>query len=170
MGRDVGPDHVWSAAPGVVVRALDRARLDEELATVHRILEAAFVDHWNHHAVPFDDWWRTKQEAPGFDLNLWWLAELDGEPVGALIGSTQAAEDGTLYVASLGTVQQARGRGVARSLLGRAFAEAPARGWSRAMLNVDGENPTGATALYRSVGMEVEFAMSAWHRTVQARE
>jgi hypothetical protein len=51
-------------------------------------------------------------------------------------------------------------------LLGRAFAEVPARGWTRAMLNVDGENPTGATALYRSVGMQVEFAMSVWHRTV----
>ena len=169
MGRDVGPDHVWSPAPGVVVRALDRARLDEELATVHRILEAAFVDHWNHHAVGFDQWWRTKQEAPGFDLDLWWLAELDGEPVGAVIGSTQAAEDGALYVASLGTVRPARGCGVAHSLLGRAFAEAPARGWTRAMLNVDGENPTGATALYRSVGMEVEFAMSAWHRIVSTR-
>jgi mycothiol synthase len=169
MGRDVGPDHVWSAAPGVVVRALDRARLDEEVATVHRILEAAFVDHWNHHAVPFDQWWRTKQEAPGFDLDLWWLAELDGEPAGALIGSTQAADEGALHVASLGTLRRARGRGVAHSLLGRAFAEVPARGWSRAMLNVDGENPTGATALYRSVGMDVEFAMSAWHRTVSTR-
>jgi ribosomal protein S18 acetylase RimI-like enzyme len=166
MGRDVGPDHEWSPAPGVVVRALDRTRLDEELPLVHRLLETAFVDHWNHHAVPFEEWRRAKREAPGFDLDLWWIAELDGEPAGALIGSTQAAEDATLYVASLGTLPQARGRGVAHSLLGRAFAEVPARGWSRVMLNVDGENPTGATALYRSVGMDVEFAMSAWHRSV----
>jgi mycothiol synthase len=166
MGRDVGPDHVWSPAPGVVVRALDRTRLDEELALVHRLLEAAFVDHWNHHAVGFDQWWRNKREAPGFDLDLWWVGELDGEPAGALIASTQAAEDATLFIASLGTLPHARGRGVAHSLLGRAFAEAPKRGWTRAMLNVDGQNPTGATALYRSVGMEVEFAMSAWHRTV----
>jgi ribosomal protein S18 acetylase RimI-like enzyme len=169
MGRDVGPDHAWSPAPGVVVRALDRARRAEELATVHRVLEAAFVDHWNHHAVAFDEWWRAKQEAPGFDLDLWWLPELHGEPAGALIGSTQAAEEATLYIASLGTLRQARGHGVAHSLLGRAFAEVPARGWSRAMLNVDGENPTGATALYRSVGMNVDFAMSAWHRTVSTR-
>jgi ribosomal protein S18 acetylase RimI-like enzyme len=116
--------------------------------------------------VPFEEWRRAKREAPGFDLDLWWVGELDGEPAGALIASTQAAEDATLYVASLGTLPHARGRGVAHSLLGRAFAEAAARGWSRVMLNVDGENPTGATALYRSVGMDVEFAMSAWHRTV----
>jgi mycothiol synthase len=166
MGRDVGPDHAWSPAPGIVVRAVDRTRLDDELALVHRLLETAFVDHWNHHAMPFEEWRRAKEEAPGFDLDLWWVAELDGEPVGALIASTQAATDATLYVASVGTLQQARGRGVARSLLGRAFAEAPQRGWTRTMLNVDGENPTGATALYRSVGMEVEFAMSAWHRSV----
>ena len=166
MSRDVGPDDGWSPAPGVVVRALDRSRLDDELHTVYGVLETAFVDHWNHHAAPFEEWRRAKQEAPGFDLDLWWVAALDGEPVGALIASTQAATDATLYVATLGTLSKARGRGVARSLLGRAFAEAPKRGWSRAMLNVDGENPTGATALYRSVGMEVEFAMSAWHRTV----
>jgi ribosomal protein S18 acetylase RimI-like enzyme len=170
MGRDVGPDDGWSPAPGVVVRALDRTRLDDELHTVYGVLETAFVDHWNHHAVPFDEWRRAKQEAPGYDLDLWSVAELDGEPVGALIASTQAAADATLYVATLGTLPRARGRGVARSLLGRAFAEAPKRGWSRAMLNVDGENPTGATALYRSVGMAVEFAMSAWHRSVTTDE
>ena len=166
MSRDVGPDHVWAPAPGVVVRALDRTRLDDELRTVYAVLETAFVDHWNHHAVPFDEWRRAKEEAPGLDLGLWWVAELDGEPVGALIASTQAASESTLYIASLGTLQQARGRGVAHSLLGRAFAEVPQRGWTRAMLDVDGENPTGATALYRSVGMAVEFALSAWHRTV----
>jgi ribosomal protein S18 acetylase RimI-like enzyme len=132
------------------------------------VLETAFVDHWNHHVVPFEDWWQTKQESPGFDLCLWWVAEVDGEPVGALIGSTQAAEDDTLYVVSVGTLAAARGRGVAKALLHTAFTAAPQRGWSRAMLNVDGENPTGATALYRSVGMDVEFAMSAWHRTVGA--
>jgi mycothiol synthase len=166
MGRDVGPDHVWSPAPGVVVRSLDRARLDDELRTVYAILETAFMDHWNHHAVPFDEWRRAREESPGLDLGLWWVAELDDAPVGALIASTQAASEGTLYIASLGTLQQARGRGVAHSLLGRAFAEVPQRGWTHAMLDVDGENPTGATALYRSVGMEVEFAMSAWHRSL----
>jgi mycothiol synthase len=166
MSRDVGADHAWSAAPGVVVRSLDRTRLDDELRTVYAILQTAFVDHWNHHAVPFDEWRRAKEESPGLDLGLWWVAELDGEPAGALIASTQAASEGTLYVASLGTLQPARGRGVAHSLLGRAFEETSQRGWTRAMLDVDGENPTGATALYRSVGMEIEFAMSAWHRTV----
>jgi ribosomal protein S18 acetylase RimI-like enzyme len=169
MARDVGPDHEWSPAPGVRVRALDRGRLEDELRVVHHVLETAFVDHWNHHAVTFEEWRRAKEESPGLDLGLWWIAELDGKPVGALIASTQAADDATLYVGTVGTLPRARGRGVARSLLHRAFAEAPARGWSRAMLNVDGQNPTGATALYRSVGMEIEFAMSAWHRTVTTR-
>lgn len=166
MGRDVGPDQQWAPGAGVVVRPLDHSHVDDELRTVYDVLETAFVDHWNHHPVTFEEWRRAKEEAPGFDLDLWWVAELEGEPAGALIGSTQAAEDDTLYVVSVGTLTAARGRGVAKSLLHRAFAEVPRRGWSRAMLNVDGENPTGATALYRSVGMQVEFAMSAWHRTV----
>jgi GNAT superfamily N-acetyltransferase len=166
MARDVDPDQQPTPAPGVVVRPLDRSRLDDELRCVYDVLETAFADHWNHHPVTFDEWRRAKEEAPGLDLDLWWVAELDGEPVGALIGSAQAAEDSTLYVVSVGTLPAARGKGVAKTLLGRAFAAAPERGWTRVMLNVDGENPTGATALYRSVGMEVDFAMSAWHRTV----
>jgi ribosomal protein S18 acetylase RimI-like enzyme len=166
MARDVVPGQQWAPAPGVVLRPLDPSRLDDELRTVYDVLETAFVDHWNHHPVTFEEWRRAKEEAPGFDLDLWWVADLDGEPVGALIGSTQAAEDDALYVVSVGTLPAARGRGVAKSLLLNAFAAAPPRGWTRVMLNVDGENPTGATALYRSVGMDVDFAMSAWHRTV----
>lgn len=166
MARDVVAGQECAPAPGVVVRPLDRGRLDRELHSVYDVVETAFADHWNHHPQTFDEWRRAKEEAPGFDLNLWWVAELDGEPAGALIGSTQMAEDDALYVVSVGTLPVARGRGVAKSLLWQAFAAASERGWTRVMLNVDGENPTGATALYRSVGMDVEFAMSAWHRTV----
>lgn len=169
MARDVVPGEQWTSAPGVVLRQLDRSRLDDELRSVYDVLETAFVDHWNHHPVTFEEWRRAKEEAPGCDLDLWWVAELDGGPVGALIGSAQAADDATLYVVSVGTLPVARGRGVAKSLLWQAFAAAPERGWTRVMLNVDGENPTGATALYRSVGMDVDFAMSAWHRTVATR-
>jgi hypothetical protein len=33
-------------------------------------------------------------------------------------------------------------------------------------LNVDATNPTGATALYRSVGMSVEFENSVWETDI----
>jgi len=56
---------------------------------------------------------------------------------------------------------------VARALLRTVFAEARRRGLARVALTVDGESPTGATALYRGEGMEVDFAMRVLQRPVQ---
>lgn len=163
MGRSVAADDSWPRSPGVVVRM---ARGDES-ALVHEVYEEAFADHWNHAHQPFDVWWGHQQESAGFDPSLWWLAEVDGEPVGVLIGSSVSGDDGALYVPTLGVRRARRGRGVAKALLYNAFAHAPQRGWHRVTLTVDGESPTGATALYRSVGMDVEFEISNWLMTVE---
>jgi mycothiol synthase len=155
------------AAPGVALRRVTTdGSVDIEL--VHALVEEAFADHWNHHPRDFTEWWRARREAAGHDLNLWWLAELDGQPVGALIATRQMEGDGALYVATLGVRRQGRGRGVARSLLREAFTEARRRGLERVSLTVDGASPTGATALYRSEGMAVDFAMGVLQRPVTA--
>jgi ribosomal protein S18 acetylase RimI-like enzyme len=49
-----------------------------------------------------------------------------------------------------------RGRGYGRALLLHTFAEFYNRGTPRVTLGVDAQNPTGATKLYESVGMDVE--------------
>jgi ribosomal protein S18 acetylase RimI-like enzyme len=49
-----------------------------------------------------------------------------------------------------------RGRGYAKALLYRTFAEFWDRGVPRVTLGVDAASPTGATHLYESVGMHVE--------------
>jgi mycothiol synthase len=154
-----------SAAPGIAVRPVAG---DEhaDVQLVHAVVEEAFADHWNHHPREFEEWWRAKRESAGYDLGLWWLAELDGAAVGALIATTQMAGEGALYVATVGVRRAARGRGVARSLLREAFAEAGRRGLERVSLTVDGESPTGATALYRSAGMDVDFAFQVFQRRV----
>jgi ribosomal protein S18 acetylase RimI-like enzyme len=70
------------------------------------------------------------------------------------MGDAGQAADGGGFVKYVGTLAPARGRGVARHLLQVAFAEHARRGWQWTQLTVDTGNDTGATALYRSVGME----------------
>jgi mycothiol synthase len=165
MRRELGPnDADGRPAPGVVVRAVGQ----EEVRRVHELIESAFQDHWGHHRREFDDWWRQVSTTYGFDLDLWWLAELDGVPVGTLLGTSQMAEEDAIFISWLGTLSSARGRGVAKSLLRKAFAAGLERGWSQAQLGVDSDSPTSAPQLYSSVGMTVSFAMHAWQLEVPA--
>jgi mycothiol synthase len=170
MARDVDASETFAETAGVVIRpiASEGPAFDADLRTMHRIHEESFADHWNFHPTTLDEWWGRYRTSAGLDLGLWWLAEVDGVPGGFAVATTQMADEGALYVDSLGTARSARRRGVARALLRHSFEEAARRGMRSVRLNVDSENPTGATKLYESVGMKVEFAMLGWLRDVAA--
>jgi ribosomal protein S18 acetylase RimI-like enzyme len=53
-------------------------------------------------------------------------------------------------------------------LLLHTFAEFQRRGVNRVTLGVDAENPTGATALYESVGMAVELELVVFEKELAA--
>jgi mycothiol synthase len=76
------------------------------------------------------------------------------------------ARNGGVYVASLGVRRDQRGRGLAKALLRHTFARAYQAGFPRITLGVDATNPTGATALYRSVGMATELVTAVWEKRV----
>jgi ribosomal protein S18 acetylase RimI-like enzyme len=122
-----------------------------ELQTVHDLVETAFAEHFGHSdGRTFDQWiamWRRRE---GFDLDLWWIAEVDGGPAAALLGQTL---DGAGHVGTLGTLPHARARGLGTLLLRTSFAQFHDRGYRRVSLGVDSENATGAVRLYESVGM-----------------
>jgi mycothiol synthase len=126
----------------------------EDARAFHDALDEAFEDHWEHHPIPFDQWWREKQASPGFDPSLWFLVR-DGEEIVATIRN-DAERNGGGYVGALGVRRPWRGRGLGRALLLHTFAEFRRRGFDRVTLGVDAESPTGATELYESVGMTVE--------------
>jgi ribosomal protein S18 acetylase RimI-like enzyme len=130
----------------------------------HAALSEAFADHWEFHPETFDAWWDRVSNAPGFDLD-WWFTVRDGHEVAAVLRSLPGRDDG-VYVAALGVRRPWRGRGLARALLLHTFARAREAGIERVSLNVDATNPTGATALYRSVGMSVEFENSVWETDI----
>ena len=167
---------------GVVFRLVRRdgggGMPDEgDLRELHEVLEGAFVDHFNSYEETFEEFLDRLREDPGHRWDHWWLAELtegadDGtaepQPVGALVGTVSESASGPhgSYVAYIGVLQAARGRGVAKGLLRTIIADAAARGRDRVGLEVDADSPTGAAGLYTSMGWETRYVTESWHRDV----
>ena len=151
--------------PGRPPEGIDilKPHVPDDLRTVHAVLDQAFADHWDYHQEPFERWVEVLTEGPSDDPDLWRVAR-DGERlVGAL---TAVVLDENGWVTLLGVHADARGRGIATALLRAAFAAFATRGVRSVLLVVDAENPTGATALYESLGMSVAKRFDLWERAL----
>ncbi len=171
--RGLGPvRHFWHMEiglkgpiePGPVPKGIEITGIDipGELPAVHSLLNETFADHWDHHPEPFDRWTRNETGSPSFDPSLWLLAKEKGQPVATLTALVQSERG---WVNQLGVLANSRGRGIGAALLRHAFATFAGRGLRRALLNVDSENATGATALYERVGMRVVKRWDLWERS-----
>ncbi len=151
--------------PGPTPEGIDIApmRPPDDLAVIHAVENEAFADHWGHHPEPFDSWAEEQTQRLSYDPTLWLLAREDGEPVGALTASVLGDRG---WVDLLGVLAPARSRGIGAALLRHAFAAFAARGVRHVVLAVDAENATGATALYRRVGMRVVKRWDLWERAL----
>lgn len=185
MTRPVAPEDADLAPEpdrGVIVRPVmrqgDGMPDEDDLRTVHDIVESAFADHFNHAEESFDEFIFRLREDPGHRWDHWWIAEIvDGpepEAVGALVGtmlegglnaSGEPKPDGS-YVSYIGVLQSARGRGVAKALLNMIIADAAARRRDRVGLEVDADSPTGADGLYVSMGWKTKYVTQSWHKDV----
>jgi hypothetical protein len=58
---------------------------------------------------------------------------------------------------------------VATSLLNAVIADAAQRGRSSVGIEVDKDSPTGAAALYLSMGFVTSYVTESWHRDVPVR-
>ena len=134
----------------------------EDAQSFHGALTEAFEDHWESHPLPFDEWWQRRTADPDFDLS-WWFVVREGDETVAVMRNVPA-RNGGVYVAALGVRRRWRGRGLAKALLAHIFARSYEAGFRRITLGVDATSPTGATALYRSVGMTTELETAAWER------
>ncbi len=157
---DLVPDPAHWEREGVVIRL---AEGEADLRAVHDVLEASFTDHFNSKPETFDEFLFRLREDPGHRWDHWWLAEVDGEPAGALVGTESGKGS---YVAYIGVVEIARGRGVAKGLLRTIIADAAARGRDHVGLEVDSDSSTGAHGLYLSMGWETRYVTQSWHRDV----
>ena len=156
-----------TAPPAPDGTTLEVARSDAQRRELHEVFEASFVDHWNHHDRDADAWLALMETLDGHDPERWWLVRVDGEPAAVCILDDSRREFGDGYVRTLGVREEFRGRGLARWLLQRAFVEYRDLGRGRVMLMVDSDSPTGARALYESVGMRPVTTVVAHHRVVE---
>ena len=129
---------------------------------MHAVLIEAFADDWGYHPEPFDEWADDYAGSPNYDPTMWLLAGDGTEPVAALVAQVFGDRG---WISELGVLKSHRGRGIADALLRRSFATFAERGFGRVMLNVDAENPTGATALYERVGMRIIKRWDLWERS-----
>jgi mycothiol synthase len=160
MGIELdGPVEPGPLAEGIEISGID---LHEDLQAVHAILTEAFAADWGHHPEPLDRWAEVQSSSPSHDPTLWLVARDGGVPVGALTASVLGDRG---WVGEVGVLAPHRGRGIAAALLRRSFATFAGRGLRRVMLNVDAENPTGATALYERAGMRVVKRWDLWERS-----
>jgi len=136
---------------------------EEDAVDFHAALEEAFEDHWEPHPEPFEEWWNRQRSRLNFDPSLWFVIR-DGEQVAAVTRNEMRTESG--YIGALGVRRPWRGRGYARALLQYSFREFQRRGSNRVTLGVDAANPTGATQLYESVGMQVEAEEIVWEKSL----
>jgi len=141
---------------GIVIRTFHPGADDIELVTAY--LEA-FADHYGILRQPFEtelEEWRQLMQEEDFDASLWFLAidVVDGAVVGLCICKAVAPRDPERgRISDLGVRPAWRRRGIGRALLLHAFAELAGRGIHGAVLTLDTENRTGATALYEHAGM-----------------
>ena len=141
-------------APGVEIRLWDRAR-DEEIRGVRN---AAFADHWGSTPTSPEHWQHWLAGAT-VRLDLSRMAVLDGRVVGYSLNEhypddeeLTGRRDG--WIANLGVLREARGRGIASSLIAASIDAFRAAGFTHAMLGVDTANPSGAYGLYQRLGFE----------------
>ena len=142
-GEDPGAE-----PPGVAIRPF---RDVEEDRILYELEEGSFADHWGYERASFESW-NEALKGEDWDPSLVWIAEVDGTPAGFNV-SFLFEECG--FVGILGVIPEFRGRGIATTLLHRAFAEFAHRGRREAKLGVDALNTTGAVALYEKAGMRV---------------
>jgi ribosomal protein S18 acetylase RimI-like enzyme len=135
--------------------------MDDDWRDVYEVIQSSFLDHYDFHPRPFDVFQQDMLDETA-DLGQWRLVFADGTCVGVCLGSNRYAAHRLGYVASLGVLREHRGRGIARFLLRDAFHRDAGLGFTGTSLHCDATNPTGATQLYESVGMQRDQFYVAW--------
>lgn len=128
----------------------------------------AFRDHWGSGPQAPDTWhehWVGRSRRPA-------VSTLAVDPGGAVLAYVLCSEwvDRELYVDILGTVREARGRGIARAALLRTIDLAARSGdFDEIQLGVDSQNPSGATRLYEQVGFAHRLQTTSMQRDLPGR-
>jgi mycothiol synthase len=140
------------------------AELVEAIRLAHN---DAFSTHWGSTPMAADRWHdllasRTFRPDCSF-------VSLDGD--GGVRAYVLVAQwvPGEAWVNLVGTRQRDRGAGLARACLTASVRAMAEQGYAKACLGVDSENPSGAGALYASLGFELDRVVAHYGRLEPAR-
>lgn len=160
-----GPVAAPDEPAGFVVR---RGAFDESTRrAAHAAMNESFEGQFGWVEAPYDEWFQRKQDVPIFDWPQLTLLELDGRVVAVRICNDKYVEsDDCGHIATLGVLEEFRGRGLAKFLLRDAFAQDAADGRAGTNLLVDTNNPTPALDLYLAVGMTPTVIFDGWRRVL----
>jgi mycothiol synthase len=133
----------------------------------------AFGEHWD--VLPSTpEQWRTHFTGPDFRPALSPLAVSAGTGQIAGLIITHENEDETAatgrrdaHLNNVGTLPEARGRGVASALIATMLRAASEQGYATASLDVDSENPTGAIGVYEKSGFAVTDTWVTYARPIE---
>jgi len=153
---DSPPSPAWPT--GIAVQAFSSRPDERALALAVR---DAFRDHWGYVEEPIADqvmrWSYQIEHDPDFDPSLWFLAMEGEEIVGVSLCWPKAHEDPNMgYVGMLGVRRPWRQQGIGLALLRHSFGALYLRGVRKVGLDVDAASLTGATRLYKNVGMHID--------------
>ena len=137
-----------------------------------RIWEAsaeAFRDHWGETEWTEADWTRFEADPDHADPALWRVAWDGDEVAGAIVTTVETEENerygrSRVYVDMVSVRRPWRRRGLARAILASSLVAAREAGFTSASLGVDTNSPTGATALYESLGFAPERTFTAYRK------
>jgi len=126
---------------------------------VHALLDEAYTWDARHTPVAHAHWLRAMEGDSEFDPELWFVAERDGRLAGCALHWTGG------WLKDLAVRTPERSRGLGRALVLTGIHEYASRGVHRVGLKVDADNPTGALALYESIGFVRETPDPSWERS-----
>ncbi|MEV6416534.1 GNAT family N-acetyltransferase [Kribbella sp. NPDC051718] len=163
-----GPLPLPDPPTGTTIRT--GAHNDQTRRAFHTMMSTAFAGQDSAALPPYDEWLETHEKRTGFDWSQLTMVERDGRIIAASDCNHAFVEtDDCGYIGRLGVLPEARGLGLAKYLLRRAFAEDANAGLAGTLLHVDTSNPTPALGLYESVGMRTVEIADGWQRTLATK-
>ncbi|MEO5985413.1 MAG: GNAT family N-acetyltransferase [Candidatus Limnocylindria bacterium] len=150
---------------GIELRPVTR----DQYRTIWLGAEEAFRDHWGQAEQVEADWERFVADPDNEDPALWRIGWA-GDEVAGVVTTTVPAEENELhgrarvYVASVAVRRPWRRRGLARALMTSSLVAAREAGFTSANLGVDTDSPTGATALYGSLGFVPDKTFTTYRK------
>ena len=150
---------------GIELRPVTR----DQYRTIWVASAEAFRDHWGEQEWTDEDWTRFDGDPDNADPSFWRIG-WDGDEVAGVVMTTVPAEENErhgrarVYVSQVSVRRPWRRRGLARALLAGSLVAAREVGFTSASLGVDTDSPTGATALYESLGFVPEKTFTAYRK------